>query len=139
MDVSGIKCPDADVYLCVLLFLSQDGQTGAQLCPCPHTGAIAACWGVTPACTESSAPCATVQDCTQLQFVHLSVVYLSPGSSLQSPAKADTRCPWSNWVKKTRETGCAKEKPECSLHLTSSLVDYLDIRLWASVYWRELL
>lgn len=137
MDVSGIKCPDADVYLCVLLFLSQDGQIGAQLCPCPLTGAVAACWGVTLARTESSAPCATVQDCTQLQFVCLSVVYLSPGSFLQSVAKADTLCPWSNWVKKIRETGCVKEKPECSLHLTSSLFDYLDIRLWASVNWRE--
>lgn len=40
VDVSGIKYPD--VYLCVLLFLRQDEQIGAQLCP--YAGATAVCW-----------------------------------------------------------------------------------------------
>lgn len=66
--------------------------------------------------------------------VCLSVVCLSAGTFLQS----DTLCLWSNWVRKIRKTGCVREKPECSLHLTSSLFDHLVIRLqWASVNWRE--
>jgi len=94
-----------------------------------------------PACTEGTALRATVQDYTPAA-VCLSVCGESPvdilGSFLQSAAKADARCPCRNSVKKIRGTGCVKEKPERSLHLTSFSFSNLDNRLGASVNRREL-
>lgn len=126
-------------------------SVGPRLGPCPssccaamgaHRGHSCLLVCVNPARTESAALCAIVQDCTPAA-VCLSIYGESPvdilGSFLQSAAKADSCCPCSNQVKKIREIGCVKAKPECFLHLTSFLFSDLGNRLGASVNQRELL